>query len=115
MEEGSFPSSLRDNLLTKDHLFRICPGRFFAENTLFIIIAPLLQAFEILPASDSSGKRLSIDYALTPGFVSYVNWLIFIITILINSQHLDIPLMSNTCFDLVLKLPSGLFNRYNGK
>ncbi|THU89559.1 cytochrome P450 [Dendrothele bispora CBS 962.96] len=36
---------------------RVCPGRYFAENTIFAIVANLLATCEILPPSDSTGKE----------------------------------------------------------
>ncbi|THU86093.1 cytochrome P450 [Dendrothele bispora CBS 962.96] len=36
---------------------RVCPGRYFAENTIFAIVATLLATCEILPPSDSTGKE----------------------------------------------------------
>jgi len=37
---------------------RICPGRYFADNGLFIAIASLLQVFDILPSIDETGKEI---------------------------------------------------------
>jgi cytochrome P450 len=42
---------------------RICPGRFFAETTLFIVIASLLSVFKIERVGDG-GDKLS-DYTFT--------------------------------------------------
>ncbi|KAL5478269.1 hypothetical protein ACEPAI_2453 [Sanghuangporus weigelae] len=50
---------------------RICPGMHLARNSVFINIARLLWAFDILPALDKNGKEIipdSMDY--TDGFNS---------------------------------------------
>ncbi|KAL5514879.1 hypothetical protein ACEPAG_2195 [Sanghuangporus baumii] len=50
---------------------RICPGLHLARNSVFINIARLLWAFDILPALDKNGKEIipdSMDY--TDGFNS---------------------------------------------
>ncbi|KIJ49274.1 hypothetical protein M422DRAFT_205484 [Sphaerobolus stellatus SS14] len=52
---------------------RICPGRFVAENSLFMVIASILQVFDVLPPQDSSGKDLPVDYAFGSGFFSFAN------------------------------------------
>ncbi|KAI0326120.1 cytochrome P450 [Cubamyces sp. BRFM 1775] len=51
---------------------RICPGRDFAEDTLFINIASVLHAFDILPAVDEQGKPVPVEFGVTSGLVSTV-------------------------------------------
>jgi cytochrome P450 len=46
---------------------RICPGRFFADTTLFIVIASLLSVFKIEKDGDR-GDKLS-DYTFTGGLL----------------------------------------------
>ena len=53
-----------------DH--RICPGRHFAEASLFIHVASALHVFDITPALDVNGRPIPIEHSQTPGFVSYV-------------------------------------------
>ncbi|KAK7458132.1 hypothetical protein VKT23_010040 [Stygiomarasmius scandens] len=36
---------------------RVCPGRFFAENSIFSMVTTLLATCEILPPHDASGKE----------------------------------------------------------
>jgi len=50
---------------------RICPGRYMAENSLFIAIASILQVFEISPAIDSNEKEIPLKYEFTSGFFSH--------------------------------------------
>lgn len=40
---------------------RICSGMHLAENSMFIVLAKLLWAFDILPPLDSEGKEVKVD------------------------------------------------------
>ncbi|EMD85182.1 hypothetical protein COCC4DRAFT_66509 [Bipolaris maydis ATCC 48331] len=40
---------------------RICSGVHLAENSIFIVLAKLLWAFDILPPLDGSGKEIEVD------------------------------------------------------
>ncbi|KAJ8462072.1 hypothetical protein ONZ51_g11138 [Trametes cubensis] len=51
---------------------RICPGRHFAEDALFINIASVLHVFDILPAVDECGKPIPVEYTATSGLLSSV-------------------------------------------
>jgi len=53
-----------------DFGFSICPGRYLAENSLFIAVATILQLFDISPAKDSSGKDVPPDFEWTSGVFS---------------------------------------------
>ncbi|KAF8513280.1 cytochrome P450 [Gautieria morchelliformis] len=51
---------------------RICPGRYLADNSMFITVASILKVFDITPARDSStGKEIPVSNAFTSGFFSY--------------------------------------------
>ncbi|KAH9852971.1 CyP450 monooxygenase [Lenzites betulinus] len=50
---------------------RICPGRHFAEDSLFINMASVLHVFNILPALDERGKPIPVESTMTSGFLSY--------------------------------------------
>ncbi|KIJ48234.1 hypothetical protein M422DRAFT_28479 [Sphaerobolus stellatus SS14] len=50
---------------------RICPGRHMAHNSLFIIIASMLQVFEISAPKDTEGRDLPLEYTFSSGFFSY--------------------------------------------
>lgn len=47
---------------------RLCPGRFFAYNTIFLLLAPMLKAFEFVPKKDENGLDIPIskEYIETP-------------------------------------------------
>ncbi|KIJ28818.1 hypothetical protein M422DRAFT_189306 [Sphaerobolus stellatus SS14] len=49
----------------------VCPGRYMAENSLFIAVASICQNFDITPARDSSGKEVMPEYEWTSGLFSY--------------------------------------------
>ncbi|KAJ8474863.1 hypothetical protein ONZ51_g6940 [Trametes cubensis] len=51
---------------------RICPGRHFAEDVLFITIASILHVFDIVPALDAHGRPISVELKATSGFISHV-------------------------------------------
>ncbi|KAI0770058.1 cytochrome P450 [Fomes fomentarius] len=49
---------------------RSCPGRHFADATLFINIASVLHVFDITPPLDENGKEIKIEMTMTDGFSS---------------------------------------------
>ncbi|RPD62594.1 cytochrome P450 [Lentinus tigrinus ALCF2SS1-7] len=54
---------------------RICPGRYYADASLFLFVASVLHVFRISPPLDNQGKEIRIQPRATPGLVSYVeNW-----------------------------------------
>ncbi|KAF8513291.1 cytochrome P450 [Gautieria morchelliformis] len=56
--------------------WRICPGRYMANNSMFIAVASILHVSDIAPARDSSGKEIPINKAFTSGF--FVQKLLFL-------------------------------------
>ena len=46
-------------------LFRVCPGRHFAESTLFILCASMLSAFEIGPPLNEDGTLVELKREAT--------------------------------------------------
>ena len=51
-------------------VFRICPGRHFAEASLFIMIASVLHAFTIDYVMDEHGKPIIPEAKMTYGVIS---------------------------------------------
>ncbi|KAI0651132.1 O-methylsterigmatocystin oxidoreductase [Trametes meyenii] len=51
---------------------RICPGRHFADDALFIYIASVLHVFDIQAALDPRGQPIPVEVKMTSGFLSYV-------------------------------------------
>ncbi|PIL29142.1 cytochrome P450 [Ganoderma sinense ZZ0214-1] len=72
IRDGKLDTSVRDPLA---FIFgfgrRICPGRHFAEASLFIHAALILHVFDVTPALDAEGRPIAIKHSQTPGFVSY--------------------------------------------
>ncbi|KAI0631914.1 cytochrome P450 [Trametes polyzona] len=51
---------------------RVCPGKYYAEASLFITVASLLHVFNIGPAYDDSGKPVTeVDSDVSHGLVTY--------------------------------------------
>ncbi|KAH7013861.1 cytochrome P450 [Ilyonectria destructans] len=48
---------------------RICPGRFLADDSLFITISRLLAAFDIEKAVDNLGNKIDPKIEVTPGLI----------------------------------------------
>jgi len=46
---------------------RICPGRYLANNTLFIAAACIVKAFDITPAKDADGRDIPIPGTYSGG------------------------------------------------
>ena len=57
---------------TTTHAHRICPGRYFAENGLFINIASALHVFDITPPVDEKGEVINIVPQMMGGLLTYV-------------------------------------------
>ncbi|KAJ8495680.1 hypothetical protein ONZ45_g12757 [Pleurotus djamor] len=51
---------------------RICPGRFFARDTVWLWITSLLSVFNINPAKDANGQKLLPDVDLLPLFITRI-------------------------------------------
>jgi cytochrome P450 len=48
---------------------RACPGFYFAQGTMFAMIATVLATCEITPALDKDGKAIIPDVAYTSGTI----------------------------------------------
>ncbi|KAJ8463881.1 hypothetical protein ONZ51_g9969 [Trametes cubensis] len=70
--DGSPKTDIRD---PADLMFgfgrRVCPGRHFAEDIIFLNIACVLHSLEIGPPVDQGGKPVQITYQQTHGLLSY--------------------------------------------
>ncbi|KAI9058130.1 cytochrome P450 [Trametes sanguinea] len=51
--------------------FRVCPGRHFADSSLFLAIACVLHVFDIGPPLDENGCPIKVEYESTHGFLAY--------------------------------------------
>lgn len=50
---------------------RICPGRFFADSSLYINIVQTLATFNIAKSVGKDGKEIAVDVKPKPGILSY--------------------------------------------
>ncbi|KAF8632647.1 hypothetical protein AX17_004780 [Amanita inopinata Kibby_2008] len=48
---------------------RICPGRFFSDNALFIMVASVLAVYDITPPTDEHGNPVQLNAEYTDGFL----------------------------------------------
>ncbi|RPD77561.1 cytochrome P450 [Lentinus tigrinus ALCF2SS1-7] len=54
---------------------RICPGRYFADTTMFLLIASVLQLFDISPRLDDHSRPVLTEARPTTGIISHLeNW-----------------------------------------
>ncbi|KAI0754759.1 cytochrome P450 [Daedaleopsis nitida] len=71
LQDGKLRSDVRDPA-TMAFGFgrRICPGRYFAEATLFINIASILHTLDITPPVDEHGQPIQIEVKASSSLVS---------------------------------------------
>ncbi|TDZ13611.1 Multifunctional cytochrome P450 monooxygenase [Colletotrichum spinosum] len=50
---------------------RVCPGRFFADNSLYLNMAQTLATFNLGKAVDGDGREIAINVTAKPGVLSY--------------------------------------------
>jgi hypothetical protein len=67
------PTKLNLNL-TSTLDFRICPGRFLAENSLWLHVATVLACFNIAPTVGDDGKPIIPPREYTSGMVSILGY-----------------------------------------
>jgi len=51
---------------------RICPGRHFANHSVWLAAARLLSCFTLQPPAHATGNKLSLSEQMEWGFVSHV-------------------------------------------
>ncbi|SPO06049.1 related to O-methylsterigmatocystin oxidoreductase [Cephalotrichum gorgonifer] len=59
---------------------RLCPGRFFAETSLYLNIAKSLATFNFIKAVGEDGEDIELDVKMKPGILAYVTDFQFKIT-----------------------------------
>ncbi|KAM4066294.1 cytochrome p450 [Hirsutella rhossiliensis] len=50
---------------------RVCPGRNFADSSVFLTIAKTLAALDITKAVNNHGKEIEVKFGVTPGVLSH--------------------------------------------
>ncbi|KXN89170.1 O-methylsterigmatocystin oxidoreductase [Leucoagaricus sp. SymC.cos] len=72
LKNGEIDKSVRDPAIASFGFGRrICPGRFLADNSLFILISHILSVYNISPALDKNDKEIKIIPEMTSGLLSY--------------------------------------------
>ena len=72
LRNGKIDPTVRDPMVAAfGYGRRICPGRFFAENSLFILICHILTVYDIQPGL-GDGEELEIKPEMTDGLISLV-------------------------------------------
>ncbi|GKU05619.1 unnamed protein product [Fusarium langsethiae] len=51
---------------------RVCPGRFLADESLFITISRLLSTFDIKKAVDGRGNEIEPQISVAPGMIGHI-------------------------------------------
>ncbi|KAM5536769.1 hypothetical protein V8D89_009487 [Ganoderma adspersum] len=75
MHDGKLDTSVRDPAAFifgygRRHVV-ICPGRYFAEDMVFINVACVLHVFDITPPVGEDGRPIKIEHVLSDTLVSY--------------------------------------------
>ncbi|EKM77722.1 hypothetical protein AGABI1DRAFT_42888 [Agaricus bisporus var. burnettii JB137-S8] len=71
LKDGKLDSSIRDpSTAVFGYGRRICPGRYFALNALYLMIAHMLAVFDIKPALDENGNEKEFKADVTGGMIS---------------------------------------------
>ncbi|EKM77276.1 hypothetical protein AGABI1DRAFT_77728 [Agaricus bisporus var. burnettii JB137-S8] len=72
LKNGEIDPSVRDPTVASFGFGRrICPGRFFADASLFSTVTHVLAVFDIKPSLDKNGKEIEIKPDMTNGLLSY--------------------------------------------
>ena len=59
--------------VANQHLFRACPGRYLAHDSLIMTIASVLHTFNIYPVLNENGEKFDPFSSVVTGMVSYVS------------------------------------------
>ncbi|TFK35043.1 cytochrome P450 [Crucibulum laeve] len=69
IKDGVLDPTVRDpNVAAFGFGRRICPGRYFSDNSLYSIVCSVLSVYDITPASDEKGE---LKLEMTSGLISY--------------------------------------------
>ena len=62
---------LADGGVLANLTIRLCPGRYYADASLFINVAMVLHVFDISPPLGADGKPIKVEYKMTDGANAY--------------------------------------------
>lgn len=68
---------------------RVCPGRFFADSSLYLNIVQSLATFKINKMVDENGEEVTVEVKAKPGILSYPSAFQFQVTPR-SPQHVDL-------------------------
>jgi hypothetical protein len=71
MGDGRSMSHVTPKVLSRTWI-SICPGRYFADNSVWIVIATILSIFEIQRVKDELGNDIIPPVAFDTGLARYV-------------------------------------------
>ncbi|EMD33342.1 hypothetical protein CERSUDRAFT_117962 [Gelatoporia subvermispora B] len=72
MKDGKINSAVRDSSTASfGYGRRICPGRHFADNTLFMSVVSILYTYSIRPLTGPDGKPILKEVKMTSGSLSF--------------------------------------------
>jgi cytochrome P450 len=78
LKDGKLDSTIRDpSMAVFGYGRRVCPGRYFGLNALFLMIAHTLAVFDIKPALDEDGNEIQVKTDMTSGLTSCVQKCLF--------------------------------------
>ena len=70
MRDGALNPEVRDpSVAAFGFGRRICPGRYMAQDQLWIAVASVLAAFTVSKEKDSAGLEITPEIGCLPGFV----------------------------------------------
>ncbi|KAF9488920.1 cytochrome P450 [Pleurotus eryngii] len=72
LKDGDIDPRLLDPIPNFGFGRRICPGRFFAMDSIFMSIASTLSCFNIGKSKDSEGRDIEPDIQYDPGFTMHL-------------------------------------------
>ncbi|KAL4259437.1 cytochrome P450 family protein [Pleurotus pulmonarius] len=72
LKDGAIDSKLAEPMPGFGFGRRICPGRFFAMESLWLNIASILTVFDITKAKDEEGRDIEPDIKWTPNFTRHL-------------------------------------------
>jgi hypothetical protein len=56
--------------------FRVCPGRYLADTSLYVAVSNVLAVYNIKPPTDDEGNEVKLREEVTNGVLSSVDLLI---------------------------------------
>jgi len=69
-DDGKLDLNVQDPMLAAfGYGRRICPGRYFAENALYLIISCMLMSFDITPPVNENGTPVKLEPVIVSGII----------------------------------------------